>query len=381
MTRENRSTICAVITGSGRSAIAVIGLRGSEAAAIVSQCFEGATKGPFSPHEIRYGAWRGTPGQPAPAESVVVTQLDHDRLEIHCHGGRAAVARILDDLASLGAEPISSDRWSRNSESLLIHEAKQVLARCLTARTAAIAIDQARGALARWASDLLARIEGDRAAFESAGRKAREILAWADFTTRLAEPFRVVLVGRPNVGKSSLLNAIVGFDRSITFDAAGTTRDVLHADTIIDGLPIRLSDTAGIRSSDQAIEKAGIARAQIAASEADLVVHIRQPDQAREPLESALDRSPKRTISVLNKVDLAAATESRDPAELVTIAVTGQGVAELMAAIADALGHWPPPGAPAAVNDRQAGLLAEIAEAAAEEVVTAKLRELRGVNL
>ena len=96
---------------------------------------------------------------------------------------------------------------------------------------------------------------------------------------RLAEPFRVVLTGPPNVGKSSLLNALVGFDRSITLDMAGTTRDVLHANTVIAGLPIQFSDTAGIRdhAAVETIEREGIRQAQLAAGNADLLLLVCEP--------------------------------------------------------------------------------------------------------
>lgn len=383
---DNTTTTCATISGSGRSAIAVIAIRGAAAADIVCQCFQPATKGPFSLQEIRYGRWQGPSGQDLASESVVVTRLAEDRFEIHCHGGRAAVDRIIDDLSAAGAQPIPAEAWSRSADHLLIHEATQVLTRCLTARTAAIAMDQVRGAMVDWASGLLGvlesgELERDPTPVETARSGAEEILAWAGFTSRLAEPFRVVLVGRPNVGKSSLMNAIVGYDRSITIDAAGTTRDVLHAETIIDGLPIRLSDTAGIHSSGQAIEKQGIQRAQNAAQQADLVIVVRQLDQAAEPLESTLDHSPERVIRVVNKVDLAAGGQTCQPGELATCALTGQGLAALMAAISEKLGQWPPPGAPAAINDRQTLLLREIAAAGDKDLVSAKLRELLGVNL
>ena len=260
-------TECAVLTGTGRSAIAVIGLRGPKAKSIIERSFVPATPMTLSNGQIRYGNWTGSDPEQEAHESVVVTPIGEDRFEIHCHGGSAAIARIIGDLRSCGAIQIENSDWTE-VENLLIREARQVLAKCLTARTAAIAMDQLRGALADWVQSSI-----DAPADPSSlAREAERIVAHAPLTTRLGDPFRVVLVGPPNVGKSSLVNAIVGYDRSITFDQAGTTRDVLHADTVIDGIPIRLSDTAGIRESDEAIEKEGIARAKSVAEQADLVL-------------------------------------------------------------------------------------------------------------
>jgi tRNA modification GTPase len=383
MTRgDSSTTTCATITGGGRSAIAVIAIRGSDAADIVSRCFEGATKARFSPSEIRYGVWTGPLNQELAAESVVVTPLTDDHYEIHCHGGLAAAARIIEDMSAAGARPIEADGWSRASQNLLSHEAQQVLMRCVTSRTAAIAMDQVRGAMSNWATDLLRDVENHEKSIGAAKRDAAEILASAHFTARLDEPFRVVLVGPPNVGKSSLLNAIVGFNRSITFDAAGTTRDVLHADTVIDGLPIRLSDTAGVRDSDQPIEKQGIERARAAAHDADLVLHVRQPDLPRQPIgDPVLLSSPERVIFVLNKVDLLENHDPTDARELATNALTGEGVGELMTAIADALAEPTRKGAPAAINARQADLLGKIVVSEDKDHVSAKLRMLLGVNV
>jgi tRNA modification GTPase len=184
------------------------------------------------------------------------------------------------------------------------------------------------------------------------------------------------------VGKSSLLNAIVGFDRSITLDAAGTTRDVLHADTVIDGLPIRLSDTAGIHASDQAIERQGMAQARLAAGDADLVLVIAEPDGSRDPGPAQeLLGSSKPLIRVMNKSDLLKDLGNHDSYEIATNALTGEGVEELMEAIADKLAAAiPKPAAPVPINDRQARLLREITMANSRSLIAKKLRELLGVG-
>ena len=143
------TTRCAVITGRGRSAIAVISLRGANAGVIVRDCFERATKTRFLPSQIRYGVWTGPERESSNGESVVVTPLSEDHFEIHCHGGPAATNRIMDDLCKCGADQIQGESLT-SANNLLIREAYQVLAQCLTARTAAIAMDQVRGAMSDW---------------------------------------------------------------------------------------------------------------------------------------------------------------------------------------------------------------------------------------
>lgn len=119
--------------------------------------------------------------------------------------------------------------------------------------------------------------EGKR---DEAAERATQILAWANFGRHLTHPWDVVLAGRPNVGKSSLINALVGFERSIVFDEPGTTRDVVTAETAFDGWAIRLSDTAGQRGSSNELEAAGIARAREAFAAADvrlLLIDVNEP--------------------------------------------------------------------------------------------------------
>ena len=225
------------------------------------------------------------------------------------------------------------------------------------------------------------------------------ILAAADLTCRLAEPFRVVLSGPPNVGKSSLLNAIVGFSRAIAVDRPGTTRDVLHADTVIDGLPFRFSDTAGIRDSDERIEQEGISRAVTAAASADLVLWVTDPAthaQMPPPLSSGVpDTSGVTVIPVLNKSDLleggAAGESSRQRRQqgngelessdvgepIKTSAINGTGVESLMSHIVNRLAvALPKPGDPAVINDRQRECLLEISRAGSAEAMAQRLGEL-----
>ncbi len=369
--------VCTRLTGAGRSAIAVIGVGGPASRAAVMQCFTAASPRELKSNEIRYGDWHGAVAESSqaaiPSESIVVIMRHEDLFEVHCHGGSAAIDRILADLEQVGITPVDNAAWPHPwpiasqdavARPLLIREATDTLTQCQTVRTAAVAMDQVRGAMHDWAVKWLgvfaARRDADRAADLRFDRGAindhltefhgevQSMLDYASVTVRLTAPFRVVLAGRPNVGKSSLINAILGYDRSIATPVAGTTRDVLHAETIIDGLPIRLSDTAGIHDSDESIEREGISRALREASTADLVLAIQTPDTPA--IVKGDSQVPQ--IEVLNKSDLLRGSAAKDVIQ--TVATTGVGIDVLLAAIANRLADaFPPPSAPAPLNERQ----------------------------
>ena len=357
---------CAILTGIGRSAVAVIGIRGPRAGDAVMKGFVPRTVAPFAAGQIRFGDWRG--------ESVVVTPIDHEALEIHCHGGPSAASRIVDDLRSYGVEPVPQSRWRDTEAPLLIREAIQVLARCLTGRTAAIALDQVRGAMQRWCQQWIDELatRKDHATIQDLREQIRLVAGRGAFGIRITEPFRVVLVGPPNVGKSSLINAILGYDRSITMDVAGTTRDVLHADTVIDGLPIRLSDTAGMRSDADEIEKRGMELARRAIAEADLTVIVTDPDHP-----AGIDISPANSVRVFNKADQSDAATSVAADAISTVAIRDEGVSELTTAIAEKIARdLPEIGAPVPLTSRQVDHVCRAAEAESLSEIREHLRRL-----
>ena len=371
---------CAVLTGAGRSAVAVVGARGSNIDTAIQECFDPRTPGPFQSGEIRFGQWDG--------EAVVVMQTDRETFEIHCHGGPLAASRITEDLHRLGVSRVEPNDWHGDDLPLPIREAHQVLAQCLTTRTAAIALDQFRGAMRNWCQNLindLVKLD-DTDSITLLKRPVAKVAGRGSWGTRIAEPFRVVLVGPPNVGKSSLVNAIVGYDRSITMDVAGTTRDVLHADTVIDGVPIRLSDTAGLRESSDSIESQGVDLAKRAADAADLVVVVSDPDHFFDAetdfgkdtvygKETCFDPS----VVVLNKADLLDGQTQVTKDVIRTTATTGEGVPALMTAIAEKIAApFCSSGEPVPLTDRQVQCLHQVCNANTKQEMIDGFKELIG---
>ncbi|WP_372894836.1 GTPase [Stieleria sp.] len=387
---SKQTTCCALLTGAGRSAIAVIALWGERAEACVTHFFRCNRSRAMDVGQVRYGVWAGGSADTAsPAdssstecattagESIVVVPTAPQRYELHCHGGEAAIARILDDLSSIGVRRVaphpldgvpSAGRLPVKDpvDQRLIDEACAVLSQCTTVKTAAIALDQVRGALCQWRQRSI-QLLGDEArhAAEIAAQ-AQHIAAAGRIGHRLTRPFDVVLAGPPNVGKSSLINAMVGYDRSIIMDFAGTTRDVLDAETVFDGWPLRLRDTAGLHRSDDTIEKQGIDRAMEAIATADLVALVTEPGlQWDHTLLEALERinASVPTVRVINKSDLSPVESAEAPADaLATVATTGAGIGNLLQTVVQMLiDDLPPLGRPVPINPRQWDWVTEIA--------------------
>ncbi|MFG0291363.1 MAG: GTPase [Rhodopirellula sp. JB044] len=332
------STLVCRLTAPGRSAVAVIGVFGDEAESIIRRNFASATDSPWRPGQIRYGTWldRATSSETSfdrdakpCGESVVLTPIGDRHYEVHGHGGSAAVNRIITSLVQRGAVEVDPETFvSTVNEQLgtptepLIREAESVLVHCTTRRNAAVALAQTRGGLLRWTIEWMERLDSERGQDSShvsvveLRDSANLLLGRSSTGLHLAVPYRVVLAGPPNVGKSSLINQIVGYGRSITHDAAGTTRDVVDCDTVIDGLAIRLGDTAGIRSGGGVIEQEGIRRGAAAIATADLIVMVVDPASLNDfktietTIRSHNPDSP--LVRVINKSDLIANDASPD---------------------------------------------------------------------
>ena len=314
----------AVLTPPGRGALAVVGLAGRQACDLADRLFRPRRGPPLvarPDRSIAVGVWQALPG--AAGEKLVVVRRAADRLEVHCHGGAAAAEAVLASLEAGGAVRQSWPDWLAAAGAEVIEiEARQALALAAGPRAARILGRQLAGALAAELGRIGHLPAADR------GPAVARLLRAARVGLRLSEPWRVVVAGPVNAGKSSLVNALAGHARSIVSPQAGTTRDLVTTRLVLGGWDVELVDTAGGRTDLAAAsptERAGIARAAEAAAEADLVLRV-------VPAGSPPPEPGPREIVVITKADLV--SEGNWPAAAaVTSALTGEGIAALEARI------------------------------------------------
>ena len=330
----------ALLTPVGRGALAVVGVAGPAALEHVARLFSsrGSTLEERADGSIAFGRWTG--GADQPGEELVVVRRGAGDLEIHCHGGLAASEAVMASLERQGAVRQAWPDWLRAGGAQEIEvEAREALAAAGGPKAARILSRQLAGRL-QAELKLVERLRADGCATEAMAALDRLARA-ARVGLRLARPWRVVLAGSVNAGKSSLVNALAGHARSIVSPEPGTTRDLLETRVVLDGWEVDLIDTAGMREGDAAgagvtsVERAGMARAVAAREDADLVLRVVDARQrAASGAAGAANQAAHRELLVASKADLAGQTVAGWPAgTLWTSAVTGAGIAELAAAI------------------------------------------------
>ncbi len=347
------------MTAEGRGAIAVVGVCGPRAIAVADAVFRpnrGARLAETAAGRLRVGRIGLGLGDQVVA---VVVETEPPAVEIHCHGGAAAVSMVVGALEAAGAARSCGRDLApaeQRSDDLLA-DAICDLARAPTLRTAEILLDQAHGALSEAITGLIRAIDEDRA-LALAGLDL--LAARTTVGLRLLSGWRVVIGGRPNVGKSRLLNAIAGFPRAIVDHAPGTTRDVVNYTTSFEGWPVELADTAGLRGTDDLVERLGIERSRHAQNRADLILLVLDRSEPLLPIDLELMSTTKDALLVANKSDLPPAWPAED-AILASCAIAtvsahrGDGISRLIAAISERLVPDPPPPA-GAVPFRRAHL-------------------------
>ncbi|HET7904770.1 MAG TPA: tRNA uridine-5-carboxymethylaminomethyl(34) synthesis GTPase MnmE [Candidatus Eisenbacteria bacterium] len=390
-------TIVAVATATGDAALAVTRLSGPDALAIAASCFRGKRSPLITPsHRILFGEFvaagsggadGGVGGEGAAGAAALDTVLlsifraphsytGEDVVEISSHGGPAVPRAILESLIAAGARPARpgefTERAYRNGKlDLAQAEAVASVVRARSDRALRAAGATLGGELSRRVAaldtelvTLLAEVEsrldfpGDvREAADVGALAARcdamagDVREWLDrlpSARRREQGWGVAIVGAPNVGKSSLLNALVGFDRAIVSEEPGTTRDTVEASIWLDGVELRLTDTAGVREAADRVERLGVERAERAAGGADLAIVVldcTRPGAGASESARLTEGIP--TIVAWNKSDLgdggdAAAMAAAEPglpgslehaAAVKTVAVRAGGVDSLIAAM------------------------------------------------
>ena len=315
-------TVVSVLTPPGSGAIATVEVAGPRAWEIARTHFRpaGGKPLPDSPPAGRF--WFGNFG----GDEVVLAAKAADRVEVHCHGGRRVVRWVME---LCGRTPtVREGVIAGTTPSLTVGVRPtplELLPFAPTLRTASVLLDQHHGAFDRAVRGILQSLDTNPA---EAVEPLRRLASFAPIGRHLVEPWKVVVAGPPNVGKSSLVNALAGYQRSVVSEVAGTTRDAVGVRLAFDGWPVELIDTAGLRESE-GLEAEGIAIAESAAAEADLVLWVM--DGAEEELVYPDDAfRPKKLFLLANKIDLhRTGWISAVPGVVEVSAATGEGVSLL----------------------------------------------------
>jgi tRNA modification GTPase len=352
-----------LLTPPGAGAIATVEVCGPRAWEFARQLFRPAGKPlPESPELHRF--WFGKLGDGAGDE--VILAACGETLEIHCHGGRRVVRWVIEQFLALGC----NEREASPSGSLL-----KLLSHAPTLRTASILLDQLHGAFDTEVRRILGLIDADPGTDPG---ELGEVRKFAPVGRHLIEPWKVVVAGPPNVGKSSLVNALAGYQRAVVSEVAGTTRDAVTVPLAFDGWPVELTDTAGLRDAE-GLEAAGIDRAKRVLAEADVVLWVLDGSDPN-PVWADVDIPAPRILAVINKADLPNAWSRDDVGDawgiLHVSAATGAGIPVLVAEIVRRLVPFPPPPGGAVPYTPQ---LADAVTAAHEALSRRRFEEAAGL--
>ena len=347
-------TIAAVATAMTASGIGIIRISGPDSRAITEKIYrsKGGKKRieEVPTHTINYGfIWDGEDM----IDEVLVMVMDgprsytgEDTVEIDCHGGVLAMKRVLETVVKYGARPAEPGEFTKRAflnGRIDLSQAEAVIDVINAKNEYALksSVSQLRGAVQKVIREIREQIIYQIAYIESAlddpehisidgyGERLQEetgaikekinrLLDTVKEGKLMKEGIKTVIVGKPNAGKSSLLNILVGEERAIVTDIAGTTRDILEETIVLHGISLRMIDTAGIRDTEDVVEKIGVGKAIEYAKDADLVLYVVDAsipldENDREIIKLLED---KKAVIILNKTDLKQVVEEKDLREL-----------------------------------------------------------------
>lgn len=393
-------TIAAIATAivPEQGSIGIVRLSGSEAVAIARRLFHTPNRQKWQSHRLLYGYIRHPQSQAIIDEALLLLMLAprsftrEDVVEFHCHGGIMPVQQVLQLCLENGARLAQAGEFSLRAflnGRIDLTQAESVvdLVGARSPQAAQFALAGLQGKLAQpirhlraTCLDILAEIEAridfeedlpplDHEAvlhsIEQVFCQVNLILATAERGELLRSGLKVAIVGRPNVGKSSLLNAWSRSDRAIVTDLPGTTRDIVESQLVVAGIPVQVLDTAGIRSASDRVEQIGVERSRQTARSADLVLLTVSAESGwtQEDEEIYRSVSDRRLILVINKIDLANPETVIYPVEIKRVvklsAAQNQGIEDLEKTIINAVQNQELQAAnlDLAINQRQAAAL------------------------
>ena len=400
MSSTQGATIVAIATAivAQQGSIGILRLSGEQAVTIAQKIFTAPGKQEWSSHRILYGHISHPTTGRLIDEALLLLMLaprsytKEDVVELHCHGGIIVVQEVLQLCVQLGAKLAQPGEFTlraflngridlTQAESV----AELVSAQSVQASQAALAglqgklaspIRELRASCLDVLSEVEARIdfEDDLPPLDEEQVQAQiakvidtveNILATADRGELLRTGIKVAIVGCPNVGKSSLLNAWSKSDRAIVTELPGTTRDVIESTLVVGGIPVIVLDTAGIRDTRDTVERIGVERSRKAAESADLILFTIDASRGWTNDDELIYQQVKHRplILVVNKVDLGNVDELTFPPEITnyvkTAAAKGEGIVELEAAILETIqtGKIQMSNTDIAINQRQAATL------------------------
>ncbi len=338
-------TICGIATAQGEGGIAIIRVSGSKSLDIVGKIFQGKNKfdiNTMKTYTMKYGNIIDISSGEV-IDEVIISYMKgprsftaEDVVEINCHGGVVSTNRVLEEVIKSGAriaEPGEFTKRAFLNGRIDLSQAEAVMD-IITAKTDLAmksAVMQSEGLLSKeinrlrkYLLDVLALIEYDvdfteddeepdetvpirvSESLEIAILEMKKLISGANEGKIIREGLKVTIIGKPNVGKSSLMNALLQEKRAIVTDIPGTTRDVIEEYINLGGIPVKITDTAGIRETEDVVERIGVERSKEKLEEADLVILMLDTsrpleEEDREIIESIKN---KKVIVLLNKVDL-----------------------------------------------------------------------------
>ena len=332
-------TIAAISTALGVGAISIVRLSGNDAIEIVNNCFKGKDLTKVASHTINYGH---IVDKNEIIDEVLVsvmkspkTYTTEDVVEINCHGGVISTKRILETMLTHGARLAEPGEFTKRAFlngriDLVKSEAVMDIIDSKSEEANKLALSQLSGTTSNMIKkfreklkQLLASIEVNidypeyhdievvtkdhiKTSIKDMKKDLEEVIKESKNMTLIKEGIKTVIIGRPNVGKSSILNKLLEQEKAIVTDIAGTTRDIVEGEIYLDGILLNIIDTAGIRSTEDIVEKMGVEKSLSMIEEADLVIVVLNNNEklTKEDEEILAKTKDKQRIIVINKNDL-----------------------------------------------------------------------------